>query len=46
MSILNNLLPKTFLFFALACEAKPFIVHFGFKKNVEQSVFDLSLIHI
>ncbi len=30
-----------FLFFALACEAKPFISHFGFKKNLEQTVFDI-----
>lgn len=36
---------KTFLFFALACEAKPFITHFGFKKNIELSVFDIYQTH-
>lgn len=32
---------NTLLFFALACEAKPFITHFGFKKNLEHTVFDI-----
>ncbi|MCX7089797.1 MAG: hypothetical protein NTV00_17305 [Methylococcales bacterium] len=32
---------KLFLFFALSPEAKPFIVHFGFKKIVELHVFEI-----
>jgi hypothetical protein len=32
---------KTFLFFALACEAKPFIARFGFKKNSQYRAFEI-----
>lgn len=45
VSILFNPPVKTFLFFALACEAKPFITHFGLKKNTALSVFDIYQTH-
>ncbi|MEQ1636032.1 MAG: hypothetical protein ABL903_05020 [Methylococcales bacterium] len=36
---------NTFLFFALACEAKPFIAHFDFKKKLGQPVFEIYQTH-
>ncbi len=36
---------KTFLFFALACEAKPFIAQFGFKKNIQYRAFEMYQTH-
>ncbi|NOT83310.1 MAG: hypothetical protein HOP02_00720 [Methylococcaceae bacterium] len=45
MSLLLNAPVKTFLFFALACEAKPYVAHFGFKKSIGQTVFEIYQTH-